>query len=97
MARVELSEAAVEDLDRLVRTHTLPPDTRERLGRSLRHLERFPLLGPELEGRWSGLRFVLGPWRWMLVVYAYLEADDLVAVVTIQDGRSSAAPRSAVP
>jgi hypothetical protein len=97
VARVELSEAAVEDLDRLVRTHTLPPDTRERLGRSLRHLERFPLLGPELEGRWSGLRFVLGPWRWMLVVYAYLEADDLVAVVTIQDGRSSAAPRSAVP
>ncbi|HXV34214.1 MAG TPA: type II toxin-antitoxin system RelE/ParE family toxin [Gaiellaceae bacterium] len=96
MARVELSEAAVEDLDRLVWTHSLPADTRERLARSLRHLERFPLLGPELEGRWSGLRFVLGPWRWMLVVYAYLETDDLVAVVTIQDGRSSGAPRSAV-
>jgi hypothetical protein len=95
VARVELSEAAVEDLDRLVWTHSLPADTRERLARSLRHLERFPLLGPELEGRWSGLRFVLGPWRWMLIVYAYLETDDLVAVVTIQDGRSSAAPRSA--
>lgn len=94
MARVELSEAALEDLDRLIRTHTLPADTKERLRRSLRHLERFPLLGPELEGRWSGLRFLLGPWRWMLVVYTYLEADDQVVVLTIQDGRSSAAPRS---
>jgi plasmid stabilization system protein ParE len=94
VARVELSEAALEDLERLVRTHSLPADTKERLRRSLRPLERFPRLGPELEGRWSGLRFVLGPWRWMLVVYAYLELDDRVVVVTIQDGRSSAAPRS---
>lgn len=93
MARVELSKSAVEDLDRLIRTHSLPADTKERLRRSLRHLEHFPRLGPELGGRWSGLRFVLGPWRWMLIVYAYLEADDRVVVVTIQDGRSSTAPR----
>lgn len=96
MARVELSEIAVEDLERLMRTHSLPADTKERLARSLRHLERFPLLGPELEGRWTGLRFVLGPWRWMLVVYAYLEADDRVVILTIQDGRSSAAPRAPI-
>jgi len=94
VARIELSEGAVEDLDRLIRTHSLPADTKERLVRSLRHLERFPRLGPELEGRWSGLRFLLGPWRWMLIVYTYLEADDRVVVVTIQDGRSSAAPRA---
>jgi len=30
----------------------------------------------------------------MIVVYAYIEADDRVVVVTIQDGRSSVAPRS---
>jgi hypothetical protein len=95
VARVALTQAAVEDLDGLVWTHSLPADTRERLARSLRHLESFPLLGPELEGRWSGFRFVVGPWRWMLIVYAYLEDDDLVAIVTIQDGRSSTAPRSA--
>jgi plasmid stabilization system protein ParE len=92
--RVELSETAVEDLDRLIRTHSLPADTKERLRRSLRHLESFPRLGAELEGRWSGFRFLLGPWRWMLIVYAHMEADDRVLIVTIQDGRSSAAPRS---
>jgi len=51
-------------------------------------LARFPLLGAALEDRWSSFRFVLGPWRWMIVVYVHLEADDHV-VVTIQDGRSS--------
>lgn len=89
MARVQLAAAAVEDLDGLIRSHTLPPDTRERFKRSLGHLERFPLLGPELSGRWEGFRFVLGPWRWMIVVYAYFPEDDRVVVVTIQDGRSS--------
>lgn len=92
MARVELSEAAVDDLARLMRTHSLPPDTRERVKRSLRPLERFPLLGAELAGRWAGLRFLLGPWRWMILVYVHVESEDRVVVVTIQDGRSSRAP-----
>jgi hypothetical protein len=52
-------------------------------------LERFPLLGAALKGRWTGFRFVLGPWRWMVLVYVYLDADDRVVIVTIQDGRSS--------
>ena len=90
MARVELSATAVEDLDRLIRSHSLPGDTRERLKRSLRPLERFPRLGAILEGRWSGFHFILGPWRWMVLVYIHLEADDRVVIVTIQDGRSSA-------
>ena len=90
MARVELSVAAVEDLERLIRTHSLPADTKERVRRRLRTLEQFPLIGPALAGRWEGLRFVLGPWRWMVIVCVYLESDDRVVVVTIQDGRSSA-------
>ena len=88
MARVELSAAAVEDLDTLIRSHSLPRDTRERVQRSVRPLGRFPLLGAPLTGRWSGLRFVLGPWRWMVLVYVHLDADRVV-IVTIQDGRSS--------
>ena len=75
----------------LVRTHSLPADTAARVVRSLRPLERFPLLGPELGGRWKGLRFVLGPWRWMVLVYVALESEDRVVVVTIQDARSSTA------
>lgn len=89
MAKVELSATAVEDLDRLIRSHSLPADTRELLKRSLRHLERFPLIGPELDGRWAGFRFVLGPWRWMILVYVFFESQDRVVVLTIQDGRSS--------
>lgn len=89
MARVELAAAAIEDLERLIRSHSLPPDTRERIKGSIAPLERFPLLGAELGGRWSGFRFLLGPWRWMILVYVHLKEDDRVVVVTIQDGRSS--------
>jgi hypothetical protein len=52
------------------------------------------LLGAPLEGRWAGFRFILGPWRWMIVVYRYDEAIDQVAVVTIRDGRSAGAPKT---
>lgn len=91
MARVELTLAAVADLDRLIRTHSLPAGTKGRVKRSLASLRRFPRLGPELSGRWRDFRFVLGPWRWMLIVYVFLEDDDRVVVVTIQDARSSIA------
>ena len=83
--------AAVEDLDGLIRTHSLPSNTRPRVARSLRALERFPLMGPALGGRWEGFRFLLGPWRWMVLVYVFIEPEDRVVVVTIQDARSSAA------
>jgi plasmid stabilization system protein ParE len=91
VASVELAPAAVEDLDALVRSHSLPGDTRVRVARSLRPLERFPRMGPALSGRWEGFRFLLGPWRWLLLVYVYLEAEDRVVVVTIQDARSATA------
>ena len=87
MAHVELAEAAAEDLEALIRTHSLPADTPARVARSLRSLERFPEMGPALTGRWEGFRFVLGPWRWLLLVYVFIEAEDRVVVVTIQDGR----------
>lgn len=91
MARVELARAAVEDLDRLVAVLSLPPDTRDRVRRSLAPLVEFPRLGPELTGRWTGMRFLLGPWRWMLLVYEHDHDADRVTVLTIQDARSSAA------
>jgi plasmid stabilization system protein ParE len=91
VARVELAVAAAEDLDSLIRTHSLPPDTRERVARSLESLARFPRIGPALAGRWQGFRFILGPWRWLILVYVYLETEDRVVVVTIQDARSSTA------
>ena len=79
--------AAVEDLDGLIRTHSVPSNTRRRVARSLCALERFPLLGPALGGRWEGFRFVLGPWRWMVLVYVFIEPEDRIVVVTVQDAR----------
>ena len=94
MSSVELSHAALEDLQTLIRTHSLPSDAPTRVASSLRPLQRFPLLGPALEGRWERFRSVLGPWRWMLLVYVFIEDEDRVIVVTIQDARSSAAARA---
>lgn len=91
MAHVELARAAVADLDQLVRTHSLPRDTRERVRETLDPLRPFPRLGPELTGRWEGFRFVVGPWRWMLLVYTFDEDRDRVVVVTVQDARASTA------
>jgi len=67
----------------------MPADTRDRVKRSLRPLVRFPRLGPELSGRWTGYRFILGPWRWLVVVYVFEEVEDRVVIVTMQDARSS--------
>jgi plasmid stabilization system protein ParE len=91
VAEVRLSADAVKDLDRMVLTHSLPPDTRERVRRSLRVLEQFPRIGRQLDGRWRPLRFILGPWRWMLIIYSYEEPEDVVLVVAFQDARSSSA------
>ena len=91
MAQVELARAAVEDLDRLIVVLTLPADTRERVRSCLQPLRELPRLGSELTGRWHGLRFLIGPWRWMLLVYEHHAADGRVVVLTVQDARSSSA------
>ena len=89
MARLEVSESAAADLESLIRSHSLPKNTKQRFKRAVAHLARVPRLGPELSGKWSGFRFVLGPWRWMIVVYTYFEEDNRVVIVTIQDARAS--------
>ncbi len=91
MSRVEVTAAAVADLDSLILTHSLPGSTRLRVRRSLERLEDFPYIGSELTRRWRGLRFVLGPWRWLLVVYQYRADEDRVVVLAIQDARTSTA------
>lgn len=91
MATVELTRIAVQDLNRLIVTHSLPADTRQRVRAALLPLIDFPRLGPELSNRWEGMRFLLGPWRWMIMVHSYDEASDRVVVVTIQDARSTCA------
>jgi hypothetical protein len=92
---VLVAPAAAADLEQMIATHSLPEDTSARVRRSIEPLARFPLLGAPLAGRWQDFRFVLGPWRWMLIVYAYEVETDVVAIATIQDGRSSTAATAA--
>jgi hypothetical protein len=94
VAAVLITPTARADLDSLIRTHSLPISTRDRVKRLLEPLGRFPLLGAPLNGRWARFRFVLGPWRWMIIVYEYDEDADRVALDTIQDGRSARSPTS---
>lgn len=90
MTRLEWSEQALSNLDRLVLTHSLPNDTRERIEASAGPLERFPRIGPEIRMLAGGsLRFLVGPWPWLLIVYVYLEADERVVIVSIEDGRAA--------
>jgi plasmid stabilization system protein ParE len=89
LARVVIAERAQANLRAMMRTHSLPSSTRERVRLAIAPLAEFPQLGPEFVGKWEGLRFVLGPWPWMLIVYRWDRDSDTVVVVTIQDARSS--------
>jgi len=89
MARVVVTQTARTDLDRLIRTHQLPASTRSRVRSAIEPLGAYPLLGRALTERWAAFRVVLGPWPWMLVLYVYDESTNVVAVVSIQDSRSS--------
>jgi len=86
---VVVTPTARRNLASLIETRSLPASAPERIRRALDPLHDFPRLGATLEGRWAGMRFILGPWRWMILVYRYDEAIDKVAVVTIQDSRAA--------
>jgi plasmid stabilization system protein ParE len=89
MARVRVTARAVEDLAMLVASHGLRRDTGKRVSRRLRALREFPLLGRALSGRYEGMRYVLGPWPWLLIVYEFREASDDVIVLAMFDARSA--------
>jgi plasmid stabilization system protein ParE len=90
LAQVIVTPRAQRDVNEAIAALTLPDDAWTRIGRSLRALETFPLAGPELAGRWTPTRFVLGPWSWMILLYRYEESSDRVYVVAMHDGRSAA-------
>jgi hypothetical protein len=92
VARLLVSPTARRNVERLIETHSLPANTTGRFESSIRPLATFPFLGQALDGRWSGYRYVLGPWRWMLIVYVYHEDQDLAGVVTVQDARAQHSP-----
>lgn len=93
MADVYWAATARSALDRLIDSHSLPADTRERVEASLLPLVRFPRLGPEIAPLEDGteLRFVIGPWPWLILVYVYDERENRVVVASPEDGRAATA------
>jgi hypothetical protein len=95
VAQVVVTPRAERDVDEAISALNLPDHTWTRIGRSLRVLETFPLAGPDLAGRWTPSRFVIGPWSWMILLYRYEEATDRVYVVAMHDARSAASATAA--
>src|SRR3954471_22322953 len=89
MPRVTVTPRAVADLKHLIQVLGLPDSTLLRVQRSLRILESFPLAGRALTGRWEGVRFLIGPWPWLILLYVHDADDDAVYLVAAHDGRSS--------
>jgi plasmid stabilization system protein ParE len=89
VAQVVVTPQAQRDVDKAISALNLPDDAWARIGRPLRVLETFPLAGPELAGRWAPVRFVIGPWSWMILLYRYEESSDRVYVVAMHDGRAA--------
>lgn len=89
MTQVIVTPRAQRDVDDAIIALGLPEDTWNRVARSLRVLEAFPFAGPELGGGWAPIRFVLGPWSWMILLYRHDELSDRVFVVAMHDGRSA--------
>jgi hypothetical protein len=92
VATVVVTATAERNLRELIESRSLPASTEQRVRSSMEPLRRFPLLGPPLSGRWTGFRYLLGPWRWLLVVYRYDDGLDRVEIITIQDAREARSP-----
>ena len=89
MSRVEVEPEAQAQLGRLIATRNLPADTPARVARSIRYLATHPRLGKALRGTHAEYRCLRGPWRWLVVVYRFDPANDVVIVVAIQDSRTN--------
>ncbi len=92
MSEIVLTRETSRDLERLIRTHSLPPQTPRRVRRSLEILREFAAAGVGLRGRWKSYRFLVGPWRWMIFVYRYDPDRDAAIVLRVFDGRSESSP-----
>jgi plasmid stabilization system protein ParE len=97
VAQVIVTPQAQRDVEAAISTLELPEDTWARIAGSLRVLETFPLAGPQLEGRWAPTRSILGPWRWMILLYRFDEASDRVFVIAMHDARSASSARPPAP
>jgi plasmid stabilization system protein ParE len=55
-------------------------------------LADFPELGPAIGGGFGSRRFLVGPWRWLIVIYEVDATADTVVILRVVDGRTSNSP-----
>jgi len=91
VTEIIITPRARGDIEEAIAQLELPSDTWARVRHSLRVIETFPLAGKQLSGVWRDCRALIGPWGWLIVVYMYIESEDEVRVITVQDGRSAGA------
>lgn len=94
MTQIRVTEEARRNLEELIEVLDLPDDTRPRVRDCLRTLIVAPESGRGLLPPFAPARWVIGPWRWMILVYLYDDATDVATVIAIQDGRSRDAASS---
>lgn len=88
MARVEVAPSARDSLNRMIADLHLPSGTRDLVRERLRQLQTFPESAPARdEGRWAGYRALVGPSSWLIIVYRFIEPEDIVQVVAMIDAR----------
>jgi plasmid stabilization system protein ParE len=97
MATIIVTPQAQRDIEAAISALELPADSWGRIAVSLRVLETFPLAGPQLEGRWAPLRSIVGPWRWMILLYRFEQSSDQVFVIAMHDARSAGSARPPAP
>lgn len=89
--KIHVAESAAEHLAHLIAVLLLPEDTRARVRTRIETLAEFPDIGVPLpNAAHPDLRFIVGPWRWMLIVYQVDRALDVITVIAIEDARMSA-------
>lgn len=94
MVDVLVAPGAWRTFATMTETHRLPPTAKMRVVARINALATFPERGRALDGRWTGFRYVLGPWPWMLIIYRVDAERSVVQVAAIQDARRAAAATS---
>lgn len=94
--KVRVAASAAGNLRRMVEALHLPADAIARVQASLAPLAEHPGIGVPLPDTYmgGGLCFLLGPWRWMLVVYRVEDGSGDVVVVAIEDARMASSATS---
>lgn len=89
MTEIRVSDAAWSSLEHLAESRSLPSGAKERALEIAEHLGQYPQMGSPLPHAHHDLRYLLGPWPRMILVYAYSTDEDVVTLIGVEDSRQA--------